>query len=100
MQTSREYCRCTHLFASVILVVALLSGCSVSAPEPVSPAYAEGYRYGCYLGYDHAGYNWYWGLAQTPKRYEGAPEWQEAWERGYRECFDRALVTDYGDRGL
>jgi len=80
--------------AAIITVAA----CASSGP-PVSAAYREGYRYGCYNGYDASGYNWYWGLAQNKPQYAGSPEWETAWQRGYRDCFNRGLVGEPFPRG-
>jgi hypothetical protein len=79
-------------FAAVLFVVAS-AGCAPAGPTR-SAAYEEGYRYGCYNGYDAAGYNWYWGLAHNKPTYSDSPEWQAAWDKGYRDCFNRGLLGD------
>ncbi len=82
-----------------ILVLALpaaLAACGSVAPEG-SVAFKEGWRYGCYLGYDHAGLNWYKGLTMNEPEYGNQPDWKVGWDEGYRTCFDKALISSFGE---
>ncbi|MCP4328510.1 MAG: hypothetical protein GY791_08755 [Alphaproteobacteria bacterium] len=67
------------------------SGCADTVTMG-SPAYVEGWRMGCYSGYTDAGVTWYWGLANNKPTYGDSPEYEPAWQTGYRSCFDNTLA--------
>ncbi len=73
-----------------VTVLLGLAAC-VDTAEMGSPAYVEGWRMGCYMGYTDGGATKYWGLAYNKPTYGDSPEYQPAWEEGYRSCFDDVL---------
>jgi len=77
-----------------------VAGCTAAgfAPEG-SLAYREGYRYGCFEGYEAAGRTNFYELRVNPPEYADSPDWEPAWEEGYRKCFDRAISTTSGEGG-
>ncbi len=76
----------------LLALVALLGlAACVDTTSMGSEAYVEGWRMGCYAGYNDAGKTNYWGLAYGTPKHGESPDYQPAWYQGHTYCFDAAL---------
>jgi hypothetical protein len=82
----------------VMAIVGILAGCGSMAP-PGTPAYKEGWRFGCWQGYDDGGSGPYFGQLLTPPRHAQSPDYQRGWDEAYGECYQRAIMQTF-DSGL
>ena len=77
--------------AFVLLLGITLAACGSMSP-PGTPAYKEGWRYGCWQGDEDGGHSSYFGQLLTPPKHASSPDFKRGWDEAYGECYQRAVM--------
>ena len=81
--------------ALVLLLGITLAACGSMSP-PGTPAYKEGWRYGCWQGDEDGGGSSYYGQLMTPPQQASSPDFKRGWDEAYGECYQRAVMRAPG----
>ena len=83
--------------AFLLLLGITLAACGSMSP-PGTPAYKEGWRYGCWQGDEDAGGSSYYGQLLTPPQHASSPDFERGWNAAYGECHQRAVLRSNSGR--
>jgi len=80
---------------ALVVAVPALAACATKAP-PGSPAYQEGWQYGCWDGHDMAADPEWTAELSTPPHHAADPDFTRGRADGYKTCQDHAISRPTG----